>query len=51
MAILYALNIPNFEILGITTNYGIPDLRAAVTQKIIDAFMKNNQGVIFYLFI
>ena len=42
MAIIYALNIPNLEILGITTNYGIPDLRANVTQKIIDAYMKKN---------
>ena len=42
MAIIYALHIPNLEILGITTNYGIPDLRAAVTQKIIDAYMKQN---------
>ncbi len=42
MAIIYALHIPNLEILGITTNYGIPDLRANVTQKIIDAYMKKN---------
>ena len=42
MAIIYALHIPNLEILGITTNYGIPDLRAGVTQKIIDAYIKNN---------
>ena len=42
MAIIYALKIPNLEILGITTNYGIPDLRAEVTQKIIDAYMKKN---------
>ena len=42
MAIIYALNIPNLEILGITTNYGIPDLRAAVTQKILDAYIKKN---------
>ena len=44
MAIIYALHIPNLEILGITTNYGIPDLRAAITQKIIDAYMKKNPG-------
>ena len=44
MAILYALHIPNLEILGITTNYGIPDLRAKIIQKIIDAYMKNNPG-------
>ena len=42
MAIIYALHISNLEILGITTNYGIPDLRANVTQKIIDAYMKKN---------
>lgn len=42
MAIIYALNIPNLEILGITTNYGIPDLRAEVTKKIIDAYIKKN---------
>ena len=42
MAIIYALHIPNIEILGITTNYGIPDLRANITQKIIDAYMKKN---------
>ena len=42
MAIIYALNIPNLEILGITTNYGIPELRANITQKIIDAYMKKN---------
>jgi len=44
MAIIYALHIPKLEILGITTNYGIPDLRAKVVQKIIDAYMKNNPG-------
>ena len=37
MAIIYALKIPQIEILGITTNYGIPILRAKVVQKIIDA--------------
>lgn len=42
MAILYALNIPHIEILGITTNYGIPKLRAKVVQKIIDAYEKKN---------
>ena len=40
MAIMYALNLPNIEILGITTNYGIPKLRAKVVQKIIDAYEK-----------
>ena len=44
MAIIYALNIPNLEILGITTDYGILNLRAALTQKIIDAYMKKNPG-------
>ena len=34
MALMYALNIPHLEILGITTNYGIPKLRAKVVQKI-----------------
>ena len=34
MALSYAFNIPNLEILGITTNYGIPDLRASITKKI-----------------
>ena len=33
MALSYAFNIPNLEILGITTNYGIPDLRASITKK------------------
>ena len=42
MAIMYALNLPNIEILGITTNYGIPKLRAKVVQKIIDAYEKKN---------
>jgi purine nucleosidase len=42
MAIMYALNIPHIEILGITTNYGIPKLRAKVVQKIIDAYEKKN---------
>ena len=40
MALSYALHLPNLEILGITTNYGIPDLRALVTQKIIDSYLK-----------
>ena len=40
MALSYAFNIPNLEILGITTNYGIPDLRASITKKIIDAYLK-----------
>ena len=42
MAMAYALNIPNLEILGITTNYGIPDLRADITKKIINAYIKKN---------
>ena len=44
MAIMYALNLPNIEILGITTNYGIPKLRAKIVQKIIDAYGKKNPG-------
>ena len=36
MALMYALNIPHIEIIGITTNYGIPKLRANVVQKIIE---------------
>ena len=42
MAIIYALKIPQIEILGITTNYGIPILRAKVVQKIIDAYEKKH---------
>ena len=42
MAIMYALRIPNLEILGITTNYGIPKLRAKVVQKILNAYEKQN---------
>ena len=42
MALSYALHLPNLEILGITTNYGIPDLRALVTQKIIDSYLKTH---------
>ena len=42
MALSYAFKIPNLEILGITTNYGIPDLRANVAQKIVDAYLKAN---------
>ena len=40
LALSYAFNIPNLEILGITTNYGISDLRATVTKKIVDAYLK-----------
>ena len=42
MAIMYALNLNNLEILGITTNYGIPKLRALVVQKILDAYYIQN---------
>ena len=42
MALMYALNLPHVEILGITTNYGIPKLRAKVVQKILDAYEKQN---------
>ena len=44
MALMYALNIPHLEILGITTNYGIPKLRAKVVRKILDAYEKQNPG-------
>jgi len=44
MALMYALRIPKIEILGITTNYGIPKLRAKVIQKILDAYEKQNPG-------
>ena len=42
LAILYALNIPKLEILGITTNYGIPNLRASITRQIIEAYTSIN---------
>ena len=42
MALMYALRIPQIEILGITTNYGIPKLRARVVQKILEAYEKQN---------
>lgn len=42
MALSYALRIPNLEILGITTNYGIPDLRALIVKKIIDIYSKTH---------
>ena len=42
MALMYALNIPQLEILGITTNYGIPKLRADIIQKILNAYEKQN---------
>lgn len=42
MALSYALRIPNLEILGITTNYGIPDLRALIAKKIIDIYSKTH---------
>ena len=38
MALLYALHLPDLEILGLTTNYGIPGLRAGVARKITDAY-------------
>ncbi|EAY23503.1 inosine-uridine preferring nucleoside hydrolase, putative [Trichomonas vaginalis G3] len=40
MAILYGLHLENLEILGITTNYGPADLRAAIVRKIQDAYLK-----------
>ena len=42
LALSYALHLPNLEILGITTNYGIPDLRADVTKKIINTYLKSH---------
>ena len=44
VALMYALNIPHLEILGITINYGISKLRAKVVRKILDAYEKQNQG-------
>ena len=38
MALLYALHISDLEILGITTNYGIPRIRAGVARKVVDAY-------------
>ena len=38
----YALHIPDIQILGITTNYGIPELRANVIKKIIDAYLNKH---------
>lgn len=40
MALLYALHLENIEILGVTTNYGPADLRAAMVRKIQDAYIK-----------
>ena len=42
MALMYAFNIPHIEILGITTNYGIPILRANIIKKILSAYEKQN---------
>ena len=42
LALSYALHLPNLEILGITTNYGIPDLRADVTKKIVETYLKSH---------
>ena len=42
MALMYAFNIPHIEILGITTNYGIPILRANIIKKILNAYEKQN---------
>ena len=33
MALMYALNIPHIEILGITTNYGIPNYEQKLFKK------------------
>lgn len=40
LAILYALNLVNLEILGITTNYGPTQLRSSIVHKIVDSYMK-----------
>ncbi|KAK8835767.1 hypothetical protein M9Y10_040587 [Tritrichomonas musculus] len=40
LALLYALNLENLEILGITTNYGPTQLRSLVTHKIVDSYLK-----------
>ena len=37
MALLYSLHL-NIEILGLTTNYGISELRAKVAKKVTDAY-------------
>ena len=42
LALLYALNLDNLDILGITTNYGPTQLRSSVAYKIVDAYLKNH---------
>ncbi|CAL6016061.1 inosine-uridine_preferring nucleoside hydrolase [Hexamita inflata] len=38
MALLYALQLPNLQLLGVTTNYGPSELRASLAQKIVDNY-------------
>jgi len=42
LAILSALNNPDIEILGITTNYGPSELRTMVIKLIVNAFRKSH---------
>lgn len=42
LALLYALNLENIEILGITTNYGPTDLRSFIAHKVVDSYIKQN---------
>lgn len=44
LALLYALNLENLEILGITTNYGPTSLRSFIAHKIVDSYIKKNPG-------
>lgn len=38
LAVLYALNLDNLEILGITTNYGPTQLRSYMVHQIVDSY-------------
>lgn len=42
LALLYALNLDNLDILGITTNYGPTQLRSSIVHKIVDSYMKKH---------
>lgn len=42
LALLYALNLENLEILVITTNYGPTQLRTSITQIIVDSYLKRH---------
>lgn len=42
LAILYALNLENLEILGITTNYGPTQLRTSMVHKIVDSYHQHH---------